>query len=164
MPRGSEEKDNWYLIEKVFISFCKYIWCNHIFVDMRSCKLSLCMGYNFFLIEIISFLDVADGISAQRLVHGGHSKVDEEPCVHTCREKNIRGYLKEQFFCLLTAPLGVIFLENFCLVTRRIHKYEGCILYTSEWPRISGQIAANIVTDRKRMLRISAQVKKCRNL
>lgn len=66
MLRGSEEKDNWYLIEKVFISFCKHIWCNHILVDMRSCELSLCTASYFFLIGIISLLGGADGISATK--------------------------------------------------------------------------------------------------
>lgn len=66
--------------------------------------------------------------------------------------KTLRGCLEVQFFCFLTALLGVIFLENFCLATRKTHKCEGCILHTSEWPRTAGQIAANIVTDRKKVL------------
>lgn len=65
MPRESEEKDNWYLIQKVFISFCRHLWHSHIFVDLKPCKPSLCTAY-FFLIGSISLLDVADGISATK--------------------------------------------------------------------------------------------------
>lgn len=50
------------------------------------------------------------------------------------------------------AFLGLIFMENFCLVTRLIHECEGCVLYTWEWPRAASSVAANIITDRNRTL------------
>lgn len=76
----------------------------------------------------------------------------ESLVVHTCRGKNVRAGLEAQFFSPLTAFLGVINMENFFLVTKRIHKCEGCILHAWEWPGTAGHTAANITTDRKRML------------
>lgn len=66
MPRGSVEKDNWHLLQKVFILSCKIIRSKHILVDTRPFELSLCTADDFLLIFlpslIISLLDMADGI------------------------------------------------------------------------------------------------------
>lgn len=58
MPRGSEEKGNWCLIQKVFISFCKHTPSKHILADMRPCEHSLCIADDFLLIGLVSPLDV----------------------------------------------------------------------------------------------------------
>ena len=131
-------------------------------MDMR---LSLCTAGNFLLIGIISILDVADGISATK----GWCIEDvvrwmESLGVHTHRGENVEHVWKYKFFSPLIALLGVIFLQNLCLVTKITHKCEACVLHTWEWPRTAGDIAANIITDRKRILWISTLVRMCRRI
>lgn len=95
MPRRSEEKGNWYLIQKVFISFCKHMPSDHTLLDVRLCEHTLCIAEDFLLIRLISPLDVADGISANKdwcledIIRWMKRHV-----VLTCRGKNVRNACK----------------------------------------------------------------------
>lgn len=134
-------------------------------MDMRPYELSLCTAGYVLLIGIISVLDVADGISAIR----GWCIEDivrwmKSLRVHTHRGENVEHVWKYKFFSPLIALLGVIYLENLCLATKITHKCEACILHAWERPRTAGNIAANNITDRKRILWISTLVRICRGV
>ena len=132
-------------------------------MEMRPYELSLCTAGDYLLTGIIYILDVADGISAtkgwaiENIVRWMESLV-----VHTHRGENVEHVWKYKFFSPLIALLGVIFLENLCLVVKITHKCEACILHTWEQLRTAGNIAANIITDRRRILWISTLVRMCR--
>lgn len=121
-------------------------------MDMRPCKLNLCTVDNFSYWNYLSIGFSSWNFCYQWLMHRGHSKMDGGFVAHTCTGENVKACFEIQFFSPLTAFLGVIFMENFCLVTKRTHKCEGCVLHTWEWPRTTGHIAANIVADKQRTL------------